>query len=535
MINLKKILMPGVLGFYTHFETTEIIAFPPNANPINVFTLIVLEERTKNSVVSKGFLNDKRIKLTSLKNWRFGVFRYVTGINRLPDALSQLNNLSDWTISGNSLGHGSLQRISPLYVAPNSYESVAINSLLKNNFFNGSYICEWFDHKKSTLKLFYEKPHLLQKLSSEVQKYVPIKLASVSDRLGNFMLQLPITVIASEFSQPRDSNDLVVSVGWHPKAQKRALIASAEKVFDDITHDYTSKKMISDKVVLEMSESTAPYRGYIWDEDTELLLFGSRPSSFISSISMNMGLIDHEPRIFSKVKSDSETNFSVQVKKKERDISVGEDRKELSYWTNNRIYKDEKKDLSKKRELRHYSPVSGSKSSRREKAMRDVLYLIRAYGSQGVWLWDPYLSASDIIDTLFFCPYVNSQLRALTSLKIPDDHCEAKNDFETGKKVYLKKQREILDNCNSNYYGLSLEYRGRLDKNAGWAFHDRFIIFPQKEGAIAWSLGTSVNSLGYDHHILQKVSDGQIIADAFLGLWNLLDKPEYLIWKKNVR
>ena len=47
----------------------------------------------------------------------------------------------------------------------------------------------------------------------------------------------------------------------------------------------------------------------------------------------------------------------------------------------------------------------------------------------------------------------------------------------------------------------------------------------------AYSLGTSVNSLGKDHHILQRVSNGRLVADAFQELWELLDADDFLVWK----
>ena len=92
-------------------------------------------------------------------------------------------------------------------------------------------------------------------------------------------------------------------------------------------------------------------------------------------------------------------------------------------------------------------------------------------------------------------------------------------------------QNARLTNLKSNFRGLDLEYRIRTG-SAGWGFHDRFLIFPTAERAAqAWSLGTSVNSLGDRHHILQQVGDGQRIRDAFAELWDALDQPEHLIWK----
>lgn len=67
---------------------------------------------------------------------------------------------------------------------------------------------------------------------------------------------------------------------------------------------------------------------------------------------------------------------------------------------------------------------------------------------------------------------------------------------------------------------------------AGFAFHDRFLIFPHAEPEpLAWSLGISVNAMGKEHHIMQKVPNGRLIADAFQDLWDDLNQSEQLIRK----
>jgi hypothetical protein len=78
---------------------------------------------------------------------------------------------------------------------------------------------------------------------------------------------------------------------------------------------------------------------------------------------------------------------------------------------------------------------------------------------------------------------------------------------------------------------LSLEYRIRIGQ-AGFKFHDRFLIFPRiEEPPLAWSLGTSVNGVGKAHHILQRVDNGRLIMDAFAELWDQLTGSRHLIWK----
>ena len=89
----------------------------------------------------------------------------------------------------------------------------------------------------------------------------------------------------------------------------------------------------------------------------------------------------------------------------------------------------------------------------------------------------------------------------------------------------------MLEAHCGNRMGLKLDFRLRR-KGAGWKFHDRFLIFPQVSGpALAWSLGTSVNSLGASHHILQKVGNGELVQNAFLSLWDRLEAEHYKVWR----
>ena len=88
-----------------------------------------------------------------------------------------------------------------------------------------------------------------------------------------------------------------------------------------------------------------------------------------------------------------------------------------------------------------------------------------------------------------------------------------------------------LERDKGNCHGLRLEFRTRRGPK-GWAFHDRFLIFPNgREGPQAWSLGISVNSAGKAHHILQRVSNPALVAGAFQDLWSVLDESQHLIWK----
>jgi hypothetical protein len=134
---------------------------------------------------------------------------------------------------------------------------------------------------------------------------------------------------------------------------------------------------------------------------------------------------------------------------------------------------------------------------------------------------------NDVLDTLFHSTFSYVDLRAISAGKEPPV-CSCTTP---SPDTFVQSQKLTLQSANCNKRGLRFEFRARVN-SSGWRFHDRFLIFPNKNhGALAWSLGTSVNSLGKQHHILQRVDDGQLIMDAFLELWHTLNKEEQLICK----
>ncbi len=163
-------------------------------------------------------------------------------------------------------------------------------------------------------------------------------------------------------------------------------------------------------------------------------------------------------------------------------------------------------------------------------ALNDLRKLIREKDENGVFLWDPFLSATDILKTLFYSKTAGVPLKAIGSIN------------DTVKMVYQKKgmsisdiiaeYKTILENPKHNNLGLNIEFRVQ-HSNYGWAFHDRFLIFPGDElkKPEVYSCGTSINSYGKNHHILQKVSHPQPVVDAFNELWNKLNHPDCLVWK----
>jgi hypothetical protein len=391
---MTRLTQPNVLGFYTHFEATVVFAFPPGQQePINVFSFIVAEERLPTASEEPHYLNPERIVLRSLRDWTFGIKRYVKPIADLMPAFDVLCESKTWGASGHPLQTAELVPIPTQFVRSDDFGLVPLNRVLKNNFWNGSHVFEWADANKAALHPLFDDPPRLQELSEAVRAFVPIGLASLSDRLGNVVLQLPITVLIAKFAELRASGDFTLSTAWHPRATARPLRASCAMEYDKAIPAFNSVIVQGAETLLPMHDGQGLHRGVLWDDENRILLAATGDMAFI----------------------------------------------------NERFAR---------------SKPSPSASAR-----------------------------------------------------------------------FAAEQRATLTGIKSNLRGLNLAYRMRAGA-AGWGFHDRFLIFPGTDSAaLAWSLGTSINSLGRQHHILQRVDDGQRIKDAFAELWDALDQPEHLIWK----
>lgn len=542
LAELGKLFASGVVGFFNDFEITEVFAIPVGSTSVvNVFTIAVAVENGSGSAkrASSTYLNgQKPIHLKSIGGWKFGVKRYIKGLADLRVALQVLTTKGDWALSGDGdlLKFGKVAPQIPVFVPPDSSQPVPLNRVLKNNFWNGCHVLEWLDAEKTALQPLFAQPESLQELAAKVSKWVPLGLASLSDRLGNLIVQIPVTVFMTRFTKSRTNDGLVAELVWHVRATPRPLRASCRVESDHVLTGYVSAPVAEPQTPLTMPFTQGGPTAVVWDEVNNIVLAATEPMHFINSVVFNLLPKDPEPREFNVLQGDGSRkpirvdllNQGIEGHAGAPPVAPG------GGWTHRRIYDEELARLEKDRTFVQYFFWSDDKQAERIRALNDVRSLINSHGRQGAWLWDPYLSADDILETLVYCIHSGSDLRALTAGREPPGAAAGAVSGATGAGIqgYIAAQKKKLDDTPSNWRGLTLEYRVKHGQ-AGLPFHDRFLIFPQKDGtALAWSLGTSVNQLGTAHHILQKVTNPRLIMEAFVKLWNELDKPEHLIWKK---
>jgi len=537
--HLVKFLRTDLLGYYNQVEVTEIFAVNSNRQVINVYTLIAAEYKITSENHRVSYLTDKLIHIKGLPRLSFGVKQYTLKLNNVLKLISS-NKKPPARLSSKLKLFSSLECNKPKFVPSDSTKIVPINRILKNNFFSGSYIFEWHDNEKTELKLLFDNPELLLQLSDRITKEcINLKIASMSDRLGNIIFQIPVTALVFDLKYKREENAFKLSCHWNKKQRPRSMYFVYEAAHDGIILDKSIHKINNPVEYIPVKHSASAYTVSLIDQENNIILGASAQTSLLTETNFNMIIQEYEHRVFNIVKNGQTVREKVGIISHMDPVKIGESQQ--NEWTKRRKYNQEKEEVLRNNTFVESRPDKSGINVSRDVALNTVRNLINTYGERSVYILDPYLSANDIINTLFYCRHFGSILRGITSLEEPKAiYCPLYSGYYPGRilddlsktEVLIKDYRDTLNNLNSNYYGFNFELRGRRGNN-GYTFHDRFLIFPEtNKGPLAWSLGTSVNDIGKKHHIIQQVSNGQMVADSFSELWKSLDKKECIIWKK---
>ncbi len=511
---------PGTLAFYKACEVTEIVAFDAGA-PINVFTIVVLHEE---EILARpeGWLNVDPLKLGKVK---FGIYRYYVTLEAVRDQLEKICIHKIWDMNkGKPLILGSaLEPLPKQYIAPDGTHPLELNKVLKNNFRNGSYIIEIFDTNKEHIKVLTDNSTSLQEISEKIQQYVPIEIGALSDRLGNIIFQYPNKILDAKMSFSRSNDGIKLDCHWDQRLSsipECMLFALTEQDEKEGVLGFGLEKLKPGLSTIKCGNTSTFVRYFAVDEKNKIIL-ASWHGNYIGMIAGNIRIISHEPRTFHTIESGAQ---EIQFSSAGPGFSVGGDGG-TNYLRSiqARLYEVERKKLREELAFVQYFRTD------RQKALNDIRTIINKYGEHGLCLWDPYLVAEDIKETLFHCIFGDANLKVIGSYS-SDKNSTLFNaidftDFVNTNRLALKPE------ANANHLSINLEFRIQ-HSNRGWSFHDRFIIFPNVNDRVrAWSLGTSLNSLGKSHHIMQEVSNPRHVLDAFMWLWDELNHPDCVVWK----
>lgn len=534
---LSLLLASGCIGEFDHIELIEVIGTPRGGSPINVLSVAVLAEGRPDvcDAEQTEHLTERIQRIEGFKDWSFGVMRTLRPVAALDQALAVLVATGQWKLSGRALGTGKLHPEPALFAPPDGTVRVPLNNVLKNNFWAGSHVFRLTDRDKTPFAPFFADRRRLQALSDAVSVSVPITFAGLADLLGDVLIQVPVTILVPSITAPRGEEYSDVAVTWRRGSTPRPLVTAARTRWDELLTGAAVSERFTGGTRLLIDNHRQPLETETWDAEAGILVGATASTSTIKHIELDMLAIQHEPRLFTAPDLEgrpvSERVELVTTTTSLVGTAAGQD---ANFWFGRRQDLEEKRRLEETRDFVQYRPQVNS-SGEQVRALADLRFLIDTHGQTGVDLWDPYLSAEDLLRTLFWCRHHGAPLRALTDGRDPlrDAPCDCTTPqvAVAPKPSFPDRQRTVLERDAGNREGLRLEYRTRRGPK-GWHFHDRFLIFPNvRNGPRAWSLGTSINSLGQAHHILQRVSNPAMVAGAFEDLWAALDEPQHVIWR----
>lgn len=578
MEDFDLLIKEGNIGFYDSCEITEIFMFPKenNKNIFNLFTLVTFEEKPFERTDEK-FITDNLIDFEYNFNekkliYKIGIKQYSLNLESIQKIFYKLKEEGIWCSNNQPLpiDYSFLKYLSKQFVISNENISIRnpkirLNNCLKNNFFNGSYILEFFDEEKQKFNFLMEEDSNFENLSNQIKNIIPINLYENMDRLGNFIFQFPITLCNIDYNKKED-NLINFKIFWN---NKLIIIPDCliefESLIGDCYFDFCIEEYDKSNLQVFSCNTDSLLNFKFFRKDNNLLLFSSR-GNFLNKIFLSTYINTSKQRLF-------EFNDGLKSKTGKIDI-ISKDfetynNHHLEYYeyisrSQNRV---DKADLIKNFKFKQYN---SNGSNGEVNANNDLIDLIQKNCENGVYLWDPFLSPIDIMNTLFFANVQDVQLRALGSINkdvknfykkehlldlkesfkdviystdISSDEIvnelkdkltifENSHSYESSDKILdYKNQFELI---HGNFKeGLNLEFKVQHSAY-GWRFHDRFIIFPGNskvfKGPKAYSLGTSINSFGKHFHIIQEVSHPQAILDEFNKLWDELGE-ECVVWK----
>ncbi|MDD2975107.1 MAG: VPA1262 family N-terminal domain-containing protein [Aliarcobacter cryaerophilus] len=499
------------IGNYNKCEIIEIFGMKKNSKiPFNIFTLIVFENTKQIDI--EGLMSEKLHKFENIKDINWGIKRRIVDISIVEKLYDDLLNKKIFQID-KQLEIGSLKLLPEQYIQPeDSFSKPQLNYILKNNYKYGSYLLEFFDEDKNNCQFLLDEPQTLNSFSERLSEIIPIKIGNLSDRLGNIIFQFPINSFSMTWTTIKNK-ELHKYEGLKFEIKSRNDSFDINNLFirlyEENDNSVTRQRLIqvkdnTTKILLDDCFGTTIE---VFDKKSSLLLYKNE-FSIMKQMNLNMQIMEHQNRVFyinGKIQK-------IEVSHHQNSVYGKEKNKKYDEWIRDRKYEQELKELEKNKSFIQYF------GNQKEKALLDIRTLISKYGKNGVYIWDPYLSADDIKNVLYFSQKAYVSLKAITGLK-------QNSNKEIAKQEIITK----LNEDDKQFLFLNLEVRAKIGSN-GYDFHDRFIIFPLEKPKV-WSLGISINQIGESHHILQKVQNAQHILNAFNDLWKKLEKEECLVWK----
>lgn len=520
------------IAFYESCEMTQIFLYnQENKSVQNYYTLFVFEETAPKDTKDK-YLFPKLQKIDN--KFKFGVIQKRISIEEAKEQFKNIQQNNKIIFNKDNCDVSTQMVLLPKTFIPMRYglTEPMLNRVLKKNFWGANYVIEFFNEKKN-FALGKDERLKIDLVNKTVKDVINIDLAKVSDRIGNIIFQFPVTIMDLDTALIRQGTEIRTTAKPHIKSKNEKNInVQVQTSFDNTITGFDSQffKKLDFTFNSKLGDDNN-VRVTVSDFENKIILYDNE-FNFIKTFHGDMhiqGLMPPRtiPQADGSIKKvNLETIMPINV-----GISLETD------YSNQILKRNQHDDILKR--SGDYQVFKGKES---KKALDFIRKKLRQTDAKEICLWDPYLSAKDIMDTLYYEP-TGKKFRCITCIssanslshkskkpggyeKLCRNHgyTYAKKDIRhNGFEEFCKESRVLFK--DSNNLNISLKFLAQHD-NYGWKFHDRFLIFiPYESSQLpeAYSLGISVNQIGEKHHIIQKVTDSREILKNFEELWKELD------------
>ena len=554
--DLDLLTQSGKFGFYKFGEVIQIILIDKKSNAAwNYFTNITFSSEATEREETK-FVTKHLEKVN--KQFQLGIAKYTLTIEQFKKLYREAIDEQKWNYV-DSIIDSSVQldnvfptrkKFIPEYDPRGAkyHLSVPIEEFLYgSNYLGNYYIIELFSTKEYihefTSKEDCEKIQCIIRACG-----LNYQLNQLTDRIGNIVCKFKQEIV--QYSPLCLNNSCVgfqFSLSNKIKLEKYIGVCIKEENDKLIYKNELSKLALKpgDTKEVEAEPNNCKITISLTDLETGLLVFSyvgdySVKSNYFSEISLPYDL-----------SSSLKQNRVFKIDEQEIKISLNGFEKGGTKFFSKEIYDVGMRQENYKNlflESKHY--FHSYEHNEHDQALcdvRDILNHQIFWDLQEIWLIDPYLAPKDILSTAMYCKKPNICIKCLTdlhNLKRNSTNENVELDSDASNTSNEEHEQNICNNTNikNEYHAeleeaipldtdVKLEYR-TINKNNGSSFHDRYLILKyQFNRTRVWSLGTSINSLGRQHHIIQIVEYPELIAELFKKFWDKSEGASYLIYK----
>lgn len=531
----------GNIGFYDYCEIITIFLFHKRERiAYNFFTLISFKEGE-----FKKYKNDVGELITINDDVSLGIKKYSVDLFEIDAQFEELLKRNSWSYEGKNLKIDELfarpKRFVPASGDPNGLEEpIPINQIINHcGLWECHYLLEFSPiSSQSDIISNLLSAKELSKVCKAIYEKVHFDFNYLSDKIGSIIFEFNCSIIKYKPILLGRDCGIQLNLSFHQMInEKKDYLLQVIQEFDDMISRYEIKRNFRDEFI-KIEPNDEINKLIVIDMETKLIVFMFQmdlgykddyvncilPTNFITSTSQK-----------SRTVTDKDGNENKITVNDFQALGGGEYSDNLA--TMRRQYQNSIQQLEKQKLLLTY-PYGNE----HERAMDDIRSIVNnnalRFDLEEICLWDPYLLSSDILNTVYYCQNPSLKIRAITSwqnVKVRcEERCENRREIETNDlDIFILNQKKWIES-HSNNLGVILEFRIQHNQN-GWGFHDRFLIINHNVNRPrVWSLGTSINSLGKGHHVIQAIQNPQVIVDAFQELWDSLSANECLIYKSEI-